>query len=55
MTIIFELFEYLMKQGQKCLIYLLNRNKSSVVNGEVKMSKSMLIMTRYPTSLMADI
>ena len=40
-----------MKHCLECLIYLLNRNKTQGVNGEVKSSKSMLIKTGYPNLL----
>ena len=40
-----------MKHCLSCLIYLINRNGNSGVNGEVKSSKSMLIKTGYPNLL----
>ena len=40
-----------MKHFLECLIYLLNRTKNQGVNGEVKLSKHMLITKEYPNLL----
>ena len=43
-----------MEHCLECLIYLLNRDKNLIVNGEVKSSKSMPIKTGYPNLLHAS-